>query len=159
MAPSRWHRGRTDGAGGGAILARKLVALAFPLVVLLASCSDTGHNLVTKEQDRLVVFKRVTVATESPDRAEIEIEVRTGPHFSHPAPDGTPVVIVTSLGSFLNGESLIESATEAGRTVVILKIPNTGALTLTARVRDTEADLTLLVRPDGSLACSSRGFP
>ena len=134
------------------MLVRKLVLVVCALVVAVVACGDGGPVLLTQGKSWLVTFKRVTLAADAPDRAEIEIEVRTGPHLSEPAPDGTAVAVETSLGRFAGNGQHIETATVGGRLLVILEISGPGTITINARVHETEAGLVIVVRADGSLS-------
>jgi hypothetical protein len=74
--------------------------LLVALIIVASSCGDGGPNLPTQNESWLVQFKRVTLASETPDRLEIEIVVRTGSDFSEPARDGTKVAVGTSHSEF-----------------------------------------------------------
>ena len=126
--------------------------LVCALLVLVAACGDGGPSILTHDSDSLVVFKRVTLASTAPDRAEIEIEVRTGTNFSKAAPDGTEVIIETSLGTFENNGSTTEVQTVGGHAVTTLILPEPSRLVITARAHDVEARLALDVNEDGSIA-------
>jgi len=130
---------------------RWCVLLVVALTLIVSSCGDGGPNLLTQDKRHMVLFKRVTLAADAPDRAEIEIEVRTGADFSQPAPDGTRISIVTSLGQFEGGSSRIDTSTDGGRAVVTLILPGAAHLTVTANTRDVEARLMIVVNDDGSL--------
>jgi hypothetical protein len=131
--------------------ARWCVLLIVAPMLIVASCGYDGPNLLTHDKDLLVLFKRVTLAADTPGRAEIEIEVRTGTDFSLPAPDGTRLWVETSLGQFEGGGTRIDTSTVGGRAVVILVLPGTAHLTITANANDVEARLTIVVKPDGSV--------
>lgn len=128
-----------------------LVGLA---VLLTTACGDDGPDIFGQENS-LIQFKRVTLASDAPDRAEIEIEVRTGPHFSQPAPDGTKVVIKTSSGFFEDGGAVMETTTAGGRALITLVLPGPTHLQVTAAVDGTEGRLTMIVDQDGSLRVDS----
>ncbi len=125
-----------------------LVGIAISTVT---ACGDGGPGFLKHDADNLVLFKRVTVASDARDRAEIEIEVRTGSDFSRMAPDGTTVVLETSFGSFENGSRRIETRTVSGHAVEKLTLPGPSRLTVTARSRDAESHLVIDVAEDGSL--------
>ncbi len=125
-----------------------LVGIAISAVT---ACGDGGPGLLKHDADNLVLFKRVTVASNARDLAEIEIEVRTGSDFSRMAPDGTLVVLETSFGTFENGSHLIETRTIGGHAVENLRLPGPTRLTVTARSHDAESRLVIDVREDGSI--------
>jgi len=131
--------------------ARWCVILVVAMILVSTSCSDGGPNLPTQSKSWLALFKRVTLAADEPGRAEIEIEVRTGPEFSEPAPDGTKIQVETTLGSFVGGDLHIETATLGGRALVTLNLPGAAHLTVTARTHDVEAHLEMVVTAGGSL--------
>jgi len=131
--------------------ARWFVLLVVALVFVVTSCGDGGPNLPTQSKGWLALFKRVTLAADEPGRAEIEIEVRTGPDFSEPAPDGTKIHVETTLGTFVGGDRQTEATTISGRAVVTLVLPGAAHLTVTARVHDVEVHLAMAVTADGSL--------
>ena len=131
--------------------ARWCVILIVVIMLAVTSCGDGGPNLPTQSKDWLALFKRVTLAADEPGRAEIEIEVRTGPDFSAPAPDGTMIRVGTSLGSFVGGDRQIETTTVGGRAVVTLILPGAAHLTITARTHDVEVRLAMVVTAGGSL--------
>jgi len=58
--------------------ARWSLLLVIALTIGATSCGDGGPNLLNPGNDWLVKFKRVTLATDAPDRLEIEIVVKTG---------------------------------------------------------------------------------
>jgi hypothetical protein len=130
---------------------RCCVLLVGTLLLFASACGDGGPSILTHQSHSLVLFKRVTLAAESPDRAEIEIEVRTGAEYSQPAPDGTQVVVETSLGEFEGNGPRIETETVGGRTVVTLVLPGAAHLTVTAIVDNVESELGLIVDGRGSL--------
>lgn len=136
---------------GGDMRARWCVILIVAIMIVVTSCSDGGPNLPTQSKDWLALFKRVTLAADEPGRAEIEIEVRTGPEFSQPAPDGTKIHVETTLGSFVGGDRHIETTTMGGRALVTLDLPDAAHLAITARTHDVEAHLAMVVTADGSL--------
>jgi len=131
--------------------ARWCVILMVAMMFMVTSCGDGGPNLPTQSKDWLALFKRVTLAADEPGLAEIEIEVRTGPEFSEPAPDGTTIQVETTLGSFVGGGRHIETATIGGRALVTLDLPDAAHLTVTARTHDVEAHLEMVVTAGGSL--------
>ena len=130
---------------------RFCVLLVGTLLLFVSACGDGGPNILTHQSDSLVLYKRVTLAVDSPDRAEIEIEVRTGAEFSRPAPDGTKIVVETSLGEFEGNGPRIETETIGGRAVVTLVLPGAAHLTVTAIVDIVESELGLIVDGRGSL--------
>ena len=144
-----------DGFMGGDMKARWCVLLVVALTLVVSSCGDDGPNLLTQDKGLLVLFKRVTLAADTPGRAEIEIEieieVRTGADFSLPAPDGTRVWVGASLGQFAGGGSRVGTSTVGGRAVVTLILPGAAHLTVSASTHDVEARLTMVVNPDGSV--------
>jgi hypothetical protein len=119
--------------------------------VIVSACSEGGPSLVKHDTDNLVLFKRVTLAADAPDRAEIEVEVRTGSDFSKMAPNGTVVTLETSLGRFENNGRRIQARTVGGRSVNILILPEPSRLTVSARSGDAEALLVIDVNEDGSI--------
>ena len=125
-----------------------LVGFAF---LVVAGCGDDGPSLIKNDADRLVLFKRVTLASDARDRAEIELEIRTGSNFSKMVPDGTVVTLETSSGTFADGGSRIEAATVGGHIVQVLILPEPSRLTVTARSRDAESQLLIDVKNDGSI--------
>ena len=131
--------------------ARWCVLLVVALMLVVSSCGDGAPDILTQDKGQLLLFKRVTLAEDAPGRAEIEIEVRTGAHFSQPAPDGTRVLVATSLGRFEAGDSQIETSTVGGRAVVTLVLPGAAHLTVTARTHDVETQLKIVVNADGSV--------
>ncbi len=136
---------------GGDMKVRWSVLLVFVLMLIVSSCGDGWPNLLTQDKGHMLLFKRVTLAADAPDRAEIEIEVRIGADFSQTAPDGTRISIATSLGQFEGGGSRIDTSTEGGRAVVTLILPGAAHLTVTANTHDVEARLMIVVNDDGSL--------
>jgi len=125
-----------------------LVGIAISTVT---ACGDGGPGLFNHDADTLVLFKRVTLASDARDRAEIEIEVRTGSDFSRMAPDGTVVALETSFGFFENGSPRIETATVGGHAVEMLTLPGPSRLTITARSSDAKSRLVIDVKDDGSI--------
>ena len=125
-----------------------LVGIAISTVT---ACGDGGPGLFQHDADNLVLFKRVTLASDARDRAEIEIEVRTGSNFSEMAPDGTAVVLETSAGAFENNGPRIEATTFCGRTVNTLILPEPSRITITARSHHVEAQLVIDIKEDGSI--------
>ena len=118
--------------------ARWSVLLVIALTIGATSCGDGGPSLLSPGNDWLVKFKRVTLATDAPDRLEIEIVVKTGSDFSEPAPDGTKVAVETS--------------TIGGHAVVRLVLHSGAAHTVvTARVDDVEVQLSVVVDEHGSM--------
>lgn len=130
---------------------RALVLLVGALVLFGLACTETAPSLPTQDKGWLVLFKRVTVPTDAPGLAEIEIEVRTGAHLSTPAPDGTTVSVDTDFGQFEEGGTTVVAPTAAGRTVLTLVLEKPSNTTLTARVRDAEASLIIDVDEDGAM--------
>jgi hypothetical protein len=130
---------------------RWFVLLVVALIFVVTSCGDGGPNLPTQSKGWLALFKRVTLAADEPGRAEIEIELRAGPDFAEPAPDGTKIHVETTLGTFVGGDRHIETATISGRAVVTLILPGAAHLTVTARAHDVEVHLAMAVAGDGSL--------
>lgn len=120
-------------------------------IVTIAACSDDGPNLFRHDKESLVLFNRVTLASYAPDRAEIEIEVRTGSDFSRAAPDGTEVVLEASRGAFENDGRRIVVRTLGGRAVGTLVLPEPSRLIVSARSHDAEARLVIDVNDDGSI--------
>lgn len=131
--------------------ARFCVLLVGALLIVFSGCGDGGPNILAQSTDSLVLYKRVTLALDSPDLAEIEIEVLTGPDFSVPAPDGTKVFVKTSLGEFEGNGPEIETSTTGGRAIVTLVLPGAAHLTVTAVVDNVESRLGLIVDGRGSL--------
>ena len=125
-----------------------LVGIAISTVT---ACGDGGPGLFQHDADNLVLFKRVTLASDARDQAEIEIEVRTGSDYSGIAPDGTVVALETSFGFFENGSPRIETETVGGHAVEKLTLPGPSRLTITARSRDAESRLVIDVKDDGSM--------
>ena len=132
--------------------ARRSVLLIFALIFIASSCGDGGPNLMNPGDDWLVKFKRVTLATDAPDRLEIEIVVKTGSDFSEPAPDGTKVVVTTSISEFEGNGPIIETSTFGGHAVVRLVLHSRAAHTVvTARVDEVEVQLSVVVDERGSM--------
>lgn len=133
------------------MLAQKLVVVICTLVFAFAACGDGGPDLPTQEKDWLILFKRVTLSSDTPDSVEIELEVRTGTHLSQPAPDSTTLTLETSLGRFEGAGPVAKIPTAEGRALARLEIGGPGNINVTARVHQSETRLTIVVRPDGSL--------
>jgi hypothetical protein len=132
--------------------ARWSVLLVIALTVVATSCGDDGLSLLNYQDEKLVEFKRVTLATDAPDRLEIEIVVRTGLDFTEPAPDGTKVIVETSISEFEGNGPIIETSTVGGHAVVRLVLHNGAAHTVvTARVDKAEAQLSIVVDERGSM--------
>jgi len=125
-----------------------LVGIAISTVT---ACGDAGPGLFKHDVDNLVLFKRVTLAPDARDQAEIEIEVRTGSDFSRMAPDGTVVALESSFGFFENGSPRIETRTVGGYAVEKLTLPGPSRLTITARSSDAKSRLVIDVKEDGSI--------
>ena len=137
---------------GGHMKARWSLLLVIALTIGATSCGDGGPNLLNPGNDWLVKFKRVTLATDAPDRLEIEIVVKTGSDFSEPAPDGTKIVVETSISEFEGNGPLIETSTIGGHAVVRLVLHSGAAHTVvTARVDDVEVQLSVVVDEHGSM--------
>jgi hypothetical protein len=133
-------------------MSRSIPTLLFgALVLVAAACGDDGPKLFGHDDEHLLLFKRVTLAADARDRAEIEIEVRSGPDFAEPAPDGTTVAFETTGGVFVGSGSVVETATSCGHAVVTLLLPEPGQLAITASVRDSETCLLLELSDDGSI--------
>ena len=132
--------------------ARRSVLLVIVLTMVATSCGDDGLSLLNHQNDKLVEFKRVTLASDAPDRLEIEIVVRTGLDFTEIAPDGTKVVVETSISEFEGNGPLIETSTVGGHAVVRLVLHNGAAHTVvTAHVDGVEARLSIVVDEHGSM--------
>jgi hypothetical protein len=132
--------------------ARRSVLLVVAMLIVALSCGDGGPSLISHNKDRLVEFKRVTLAAEAPDRLEIEIVVRSGIDYSELAPDGTKVSIETSISEFEGNGPLIETSTIGGHAVVRLVLhPGAAHTVVTARVDDVEAQLSIVVDDNGSM--------
>lgn len=137
---------------GGHMTTRRSVLLIIAIVFVATSCGDGGPNLLNPGDDWLVKFKRVTLATDAPDRLEIEIVVKTGLDFSEPAPDGTKVRVETSTSEFEDNGPMIETSTVGGHAVVRLVLHSGAAHTVvTARVDDVEVQLSVVVDEHGSM--------
>jgi len=132
--------------------ARRSFLLVVALIFIATSCGDGGPSILNPGGDWLVKFKRVTLATDAPDRLEIEIIVKTGSDFTEPAPDGTKVVVETSISEFEGNGPIIETSTIGGHAVVRLVLHSDAAHTVvTARVDDVEARLSVVVDEHGSM--------
>ena len=132
--------------------ARWSVLLVIALTMVVTSCGDDGLGLLNHTNDQLVEFKRVTLASDAPDRLEIEIVVRTGLDFTEPAPDGTKIIVETSISEFEGNGPLVETSTIGGHAVVRLVLRNGAAHTIvTARVGKAEAQLSIVVDERGSM--------
>jgi len=132
--------------------ARRSVLLVVAMLIVALSCGDGGPSLISHNKDRLVEFKRVTLAAEAPDRLEIEIVVRSGIDYSELAPDGTKVSIETSISEFEGNGPLIETSTIGGHAVVRLVLhPGAAHTVVTAKVDDVEARLSIVVDDNGSM--------
>ena len=137
---------------GGHMKAFRAVLLVIALMVVATSCGDGGPDLLNPGSDWLVKFKRVTLATDAPDRLEIEIVVKTGSDYSEPAPDGTKVAVETSISEFEGNGPIIETSTIGGHAVVRLVLHSGAAHTVvTARVEDVEVRLSVVVDDHGSM--------
>ena len=131
---------------------RRSVLLIIVLIFIATSCGDGGPNILNPGDNWLVKFKRVTLATDAPDRLEIEIVVKTGSDFSEPAPDGTKVAVRTSISEFEGNGPMIETSTIGGHAVVRLVLRSGAAHTVvTARVDDVEVQLSVVVDEHGSM--------
>ena len=131
--------------------ARRGVLLVIVLMVFATSCGDGGPSFLA-HTDNLVEFKRVTLATDAPDRLEIEIMVRTGLDYSQPVPDGTRVVLETSISEFEGNGPRIEVSTIGGHAVVRLVLqPGAAHTVVTARVDKVESRLSIVVDEYGSM--------
>lgn len=127
------------------------VLLVIALTILATSCGDGGPSFLT-HSDNMVEFKRVTLAADAPDRLEIEIMVRTGLDYSEPAPDGTKVVLETSISEFEGNGPRIETSTIGGHAVVRLVLqPGAAHTVVTARVDKVESRLSIVVDDYGSM--------
>ena len=136
--------------------APRFVLLAITLMVVAASCGDDGPSLPSQSKDCLVQFKRVTLASETPDRLEIEIVVLTGLDYSKPARDGTKISIETTIGEFEGSGPAIEATTIGGHALVTLVLPRGPSLmAVTARVENVEAHLSIIVDENGSMRLGS----
>ena len=132
--------------------ARRSVLLVVAMMIVVTSCGDGGLILPKHRTDQLVEFKRVTLAADAPDRLEIEVVVRTGPDFSEPAPDGTKVLLETSISEFEGNGPVVETTTIGGHAVVRLVLHSGAAHTVvTARVNGVEAQLSIVVDEHGSM--------
>ena len=130
---------------------RGLVLLVGALATLGLACTETAPDLPTQDKGWLVLFKRVTFATDTPGLAEIEIEVRTGAHLTAPAPDGTKVLVDTTSGRFEGDGTTMEVTTNAGRAVLMLILHQPSGTTLTAKVHHAEARLTIDIDDRGKV--------
>jgi hypothetical protein len=131
---------------------RRAPFLLVALLIVAASCGDGELGLLKHQTDRLVEFKRVTLAADAPDRLEIEIVVHTGPDYSVPAPDGTKVVVETSISEFENNGPVVETSTIGGHALVrLILLPGAAHTVVTARVEDVEAELSIVVDEHGSM--------
>jgi hypothetical protein len=140
---------------GGLMKPRRCVLLV-ALIIVASSCGDGGPNLPTQNESWLVQFKRVTLASETPDRLEIEIVVRTGSDFSEPARDGTKVAVGTSHSEFEGNGSRIEASTSGGHALVTLVLPpGPTHMVVTAVVEDVETRLSIVVDEHGSMRLAS----
>ena len=129
---------------------RRRVLLVVAMMIVVTSCGDGGPGPL--KNDRLVEFKRVTLATDAPDRLEIEIVVRTGLDFSEPVADGTKIVVETSISEFEGNGPLVETSTIGGHAVVRLVVaPGATHTVVTARVEEVEAQLSIVVDESGSM--------
>ena len=131
--------------------ARSCALLVGVLTLIVAGCGDGGPTLPTQQKDWLVLFKRITVANDSPGRAEVEVEVRAGSSYSSNAPDGTVVVFRATLGQFVGGTDTIEASTHAGRATVTLVLPVQSRFQLTASAGDSVTEIVFIVLDDGSV--------
>jgi len=129
---------------------RRHVLLVVAMMIVVISCSDGGPGLLN--DTTVVEFKRVTLATDAPDRLEIEIVVRGGLDFTEPAPDGTKVVVETSISEFEGNGPLVETSTVGGHAVVRLVVPPGATHTvITARADEVESRLSIVVDEHGSM--------
>jgi len=137
---------------GGHMKARWSVLLVITMMIGATSCGDGGPSILNPGNDWLVKFKRVTLATDAPDRLEIEIVVKTGSDFTEPAPDGTKIFVETSISEFEGNGPIIETSTIGGHAVVRLVLHSDAAHTVvTARVDDVEVQLSVVVDEHGSM--------
>ena len=132
--------------------ARWTVLLVIASMIGATSCGDGGPGILNPGNDWLVKFKRVTLATDAPDRLEIEIVVKTGSDFTEPAPDGTKIFVETSISEFEGNGPVIQTSTIGGHAVVRLVLHSDAAHTVvTARVEDVEVQLSVVVGEHGSM--------
>ena len=141
-----------------------------PLARLTSLCVGGPAEAVATPSDRaelaallgLCTAKRIphyligngfnTLATDAPDRLEIEIVVKTGADFTEPAPDGTLVVVETSISEVEDNGPITRTSTIGGHAVVRLVHHSDAAHTVvTARVDDVEAQLSVVVDEYGSM--------
>jgi hypothetical protein len=123
-------------------------------MIVVTSCGDGGPSLL--KNDKLVEFKRVTLASDAPDHLEIEIVVRTGLDYSEPVADGTKVIVETSISEFEGNGPLIEASTISGHAVVRLVVPSGATHTVvTASVDEVEARMSIVVDEHGSMRLGS----
>ena len=104
--------------------ARWGVLLVITTMFVTQSCGNDGPNPLGHSSDWLVKFKRVTLATDAPDRLEIEIVVRTGHDFAEPAPDGTKILVATTISEFEGNGPVTVTSTVGGHAVVRLIVPS-----------------------------------
>ena len=137
---------------GGHMKARWTVLLVIASMIGATSCGDGRPGILNPSNDWLVKFKRVTLATDAPDRLEIEIVVKTGSDFTEPAPDGTKIFVETSISEFEGNGPVIQTSTIGGHAVVRLVLRSDAAHTVvTARVEDVEVQLSVVVDEHGSM--------
>jgi len=137
---------------GGHMKARWGVLLVIAMMLVIQSCGNDGPNPLNRSNDWLVKFKRVTLATDAPDRLEIEIVVCTGQDFTLPAPDGTKVVVETSISEFEGNGPVAVSSTVSGRAIFRLILqPGVSHTVVVTRVDEAAARLSIVVDEKGSL--------
>ncbi len=129
------------------------VVLVVALLAVVASCGDDSHEVPTGGKHWLVDFERVTLASDTPDRVEIELVIRTGTSLLQAAPDGTVVAVTASSGQFASASAEIRVATSDGHALLTLLLPpeRPARITVTARVATSQADLSILVDQAGGM--------
>jgi hypothetical protein len=123
------------------------------LTLVAMACGDDDTSILDGGKHWLVQFHRLTVASDTPDRLEVEIEVLTGANLVQRAPDGTAVIVSTTVGAFETGAGRAEIRTEGGYALALLELPADRPAngTITARVGEAEATMKILVDRTGAM--------
>jgi hypothetical protein len=131
----------------------RTIVVVVALLAFAASCSDDGPGFPTGSKYWVVDFERITLASDTPDRVEIEIVVHTGASLAEAAPDGTVVVVTASTGGFQDGSGETRVPTSDGHALVTLMLPPERPVesSVTARVDTAQVTMSILVDQAGSM--------
>ena len=137
---------------------RPSVLLVVALILFAASCSDDDTSILDGGKHWLVQFHRLTLASDTPDRLEVEVEVLTGANLAQRAPDGTAVIVSTTVGAFETGGGRAEIQTVGGYALALLELPadRPAGGTITARVGEVATAMEILVDEAGSMQLGAR---